>query len=81
MIYVFKCNTCKKPTPFVHMVEYDSGEEVIVVECQRCLKTGVRVRIEALDDKKVVRCQQCGAWKMEAENCYTKCKKTNVPSV
>jgi len=63
------------------MVEYDSGQEAIVVECQRCLKTGVRVRIEALDDKNVVRCQQCGAWKMEAENCYTKCKKTNVPSV
>ncbi len=41
-----------------------------------------KAKIEAMSDKTVVRCSQCGAWKIEKRSCYTPtCSKTNVQSV
>ena len=59
---------------------FDAGEEHVVVMCVKCENTGVKARIEAMTDKSVVRCNKCGAWKMESGSCYT-CKKTNAQNV
>lgn len=80
LTWVFKCNKCGKPTLFLERSEHDVGEEHIVVTCVKCQNTGVKARIEAITDRSVVRCNKCGAWKLETGKCCT-CAKINVPSV
>lgn len=80
--WVFNCNKCRLPIVFELLTGFETGEEHGVFRCNKCKNAGVKAKIEAMSDKTVVRCSQCGAWKIEKRSCYTPtCSKTNVQSV
>jgi hypothetical protein len=73
----FICSNCKLVTPHIELHKYDSTdiaeapEEVWLVECQRCFMQRIIYpadRVTAKEDD-IVRCDQCGKWKMKAAKC------------
>ena len=73
----FICSGCKLVTPHIELHKYDASdiaeapEEVWLVECQRCFMQRIIYpadRVTAKEDD-IVRCDQCGKWKMKAAKC------------
>jgi hypothetical protein len=76
-IHPFKCSGCKGVTPHRLVRTYDCQEvpdappEVWLVECQRCFEMRIIYPSERLASKEddILRCAQCGNWKMKAAKC------------
>lgn len=68
----FKCNGCKRPTEFIKLESFDLPDSIGVYQCKDCCAIGVKNEAESIqNDKKVCRCDQCGAWQFEGKDCNT----------
>ncbi len=73
----FICSNCKLVTPHIELTKYetsdvkDAPEEVWLVECQRCFLQRIIYPSDRVASKEddIVRCDQCGGWKMKAAKC------------
>lgn len=76
-VHPFKCGSCKATTPHRLVRAYDCSEvpdapeEVWLVECQRCFEMRMIYPSERIASKEddILRCAQCGNWKMKAAKC------------
>ena len=76
-IHPFKCSGCKASTAHRLVRTYDCQEvpdappEVWLVECQRCFEMRIIYPSERIASKEddILRCVQCGNWKMKAARC------------
>lgn len=76
-VHPFKCGNCKKVTPHREVQRYDTKEidgladEIWLLECQNCYEQRILDPVERLANKEddIMRCTQCGNYKMKAANC------------
>jgi len=73
----FPCSNCKLVTPHTEMKRYntedvaEAPEEVWLVECQRCFLQRIIYPSDRVASKEddIIRCEQCGGWKMKSGKC------------
>ena len=73
----FQCSQCKAVTPHCEVWRYNTEEipdtpsEVWLVECQRCFTQRIIYPSDRVASKEddIIRCDQCGGWKMKAGKC------------
>jgi hypothetical protein len=73
----FPCSNCKLVTPHTEIKRYntkdvaEAPEEVWLVECQRCFLQRIIYPSDRVASKEddIVRCEQCGGWKMKSGKC------------
>ena len=73
----FPCSNCKLVTPHIELKRFDTEdvaeapEEVWLVECQRCFLQRIIYPSDRVASKEddIVRCEQCGGWKMKSGKC------------
>jgi len=76
-LHTFKCGRCKAKTAHILIKVYsgiqleDVPGEVWEVECQRCFEPRIVYPSERIANSEddIVRCGQCGNWKMKAAKC------------
>jgi hypothetical protein len=73
----FPCSNCKLVTPHIELKRFntedvsEAPEEVWLVECQRCFLQRIIYPSDRVASKEddIVRCEQCGGWKMKSGKC------------
>lgn len=76
-LHTFRCARCKAKTAHTLIKVYsgiqlpDVPGEVWEVECQRCFEPRIVYPSERIANKEddILRCDQCGNWKMKAAKC------------
>jgi hypothetical protein len=73
----FMCSHCKLVCAHIEVQRYntddvpDAPSEVWLIECQRCFMQRIIYPSDRVASKEddIVRCDQCGGWKMKATKC------------
>lgn len=73
----FMCSNCKLVCAHIEVQRYntedvaDAPNEVWLIECQRCFMQRIIYPSDRVASKEddIVRCSQCGGWKMKAAKC------------
>ena len=73
----FNCSNCLAVTPHIELKRFntedvsEAPEEVWLVECQRCFLQRIIYPSDRVASKEddIVRCEQCGGYKMKAASC------------
>jgi len=73
----FMCSNCKLVCSHTEVQRYntedveDAPSEVWLIECQRCFMQRIIYPSDRVASKEddIVRCDQCGGWKMKAAKC------------